>query len=254
MLSDNTTEYMNRKLLEILKNIGLDETEATVYLSSLSLGPTTVLKIARATNIKRTTIYGTIESLQSKGLMRIELKGLKQLYVAENPEKLEVMLESRQREFQASLPEFMALHKMEGGESVIKFYTGIKAMQQIYMDTLREIKPHEDYIVIANQEKWYNLDPKFSLRYIEERAKLNINTRLLFQESEIANIHKGFERNFNQKVKILPKGTPLNVDTILLPKKIITFELLPPYKITIIENQNIVELYREMFEIIWNKV
>ncbi len=241
----------NDKLLVILKNIGLDESEAQVYLTSLSLGSTTVLKIARASNLKRTTVYGVIESLQTKGLMRIELKGLKQLYVAENPEKLEVMLESRQREFSASLPEFMALHKLQGTESVIKFYTGIKAMQQLYMDTLKEIRPHEDYLVIANQEKWFELDPKFSIRYIEDRAKLNVKTRLLFQESKIAREHKGFEKNFNEEIRILPGETSLHVDTLLLPRKLIISELLPPYKVIVIENQSIVELHREMFEMIW---
>jgi len=244
----------NQKLLEILKNIGLDETEAQVYLTCLSLGPTTVLKVARASNIKRTTIYGVIESLQSKGLMRIELKGLKQLYVAENPEKLEVMLESRKREFDAYLPEFMALHKLEGGDSVVKFYTGQKAMQQIYMDTLKEINPHGDYLVIANQERWYDLDPKFSMHYIEERAKLNVKTRLLFQDSKIAKEHKRFEKNFHQEVKILPEGIKFNVDTLLLPKKLIIVELLPPYKTTVIENKSIIELHREMFELVWQSL
>ncbi len=244
----------NQKLLEILKNIGLDESEAQVYLASLSLGPTTILKIARTSNIKRTTVYGVVESLQTKSLMRIDLKGLKQLYVAENPEKLDVMLESRKREFTASLPEFQALHKLQGTESVIKFYTGIKTTQQIYLDTLKEINPHENYLVITNQEAWYELDPKFAMHYIEERAKLNIKTRLLFQDSKVAKEHKNLEKNFNQQVKILPTGNKLVVDTLLLPNKLVISELLPPYKTTVIENQSIIELHREMFEILWNKI
>lgn len=67
----------NIKLLETLKDIGLDESEAQVYLTSLSLGPTTVLRIARGGETKRTTVYGIIESLKNKGLMKVELKGLK---------------------------------------------------------------------------------------------------------------------------------------------------------------------------------
>lgn len=241
----------NDKLLGILKKIGLEENEANVYLASLSLGPTTILKLARACNIKRTTIYGIVESLKQKGLMNIELKGLKQIYAPENPEKLESMLESRQLEFQKSLPEFLGLYKLKGEESVIKYYTGISKMQDIYMETLKEIKPHEDYLVITNQEKWYELDPKFALSYIENRAKLDINTRLLFQDSKIAREHKKFEQNFNEKIKILPNGSPLNVDTVLLPKKMIVLELTPPYMTIVIENKNIIELHKEMFEIIW---
>ncbi|MES3032047.1 MAG: helix-turn-helix domain-containing protein [Patescibacteria group bacterium] len=244
----------NDKLLEILKKIGLEEKEANVYLASLSLGPTTILKLARACDIKRTTIYGIVENLKQKGLMNIELKGLKHIYAPENPEKLEQVLESRQLEFKNSLPEFLGLYKLKGEESVIKYYTGISKMQDLYMDTLKEIRPHEDYLVIANQDKWYNLDPKFAVAYIESRAKLDIKTRLLFQDSKVAREHKKFEKNFNQSSKILPHGTPLNVDTILLPNKMIVLELTPPYMTIVIENKSLIELHREMFEIMWKSL
>jgi sugar-specific transcriptional regulator TrmB len=255
MLSKYSTEYMkNEKLHEILKEIGLSEDEAAVYLCSLSLGTTTVLKMARSTNIKRTTIYGIIESLKEKGLMRIELKGLKQLYAAENPERLNLMLERKKDDFAKNLPEFMALYKLEGGESVIKYYTGLQTMKEIYRATLQEIKPHQDYLVIANEEKWRSLDPGFALSYTEERAKLPIKTRMLFQDSPIAREEKKLERNYNHEIKILPESTSLNVDTLLLPNKLITFEMTPPYMTVVIENKSIVELHKEMFEIIWKSI
>lgn len=244
----------NEKLLDILKDIGLNEDEANVYLSTLSLGETSVLKIARATNIKRTTIYGIIDSLKEKGLMRIEIRGLKQFYAAENPERLEIMLERRKNDFSRILPEFQALYNLKGGESTIKYYTGLSAMHDIYRDTLKEIRPHEDYLVITNQEKWYNLDSKFALNYIEERAKLPIKTRMLFQDSPLSREHKKIERNFNEEIKIFPPGTRLNVDTLLLPNKLITLELTPPYMTVVIENKSIIALHKEMFEIIWKSL
>ncbi len=244
----------NEKLQSILKNIGLSETEAEVYLASLSLGPTTILKIARSSGVKRTSVYTIIDALKEKGLMKIELKGLKQLYAAESPEKLAALLEARERDFKSQLPEFLALYKLQGSESVMKYYTGIKAMQDIYMESLKDIRPHEEYLVITNQKKWYELDPNFALRYIEARAKLNITIRLLFQDSDVAQEHKRLERNFNEQVKILPNGAPLNVDTLLLPTKLVVVELTPPYTTLVIENRSVVELHKEMFEIIWRSI
>ena len=244
----------NDKLLGILKEIGLSEDEANVYLSTLSLGITSVLKIARATNIKRTTIYGIIDALKEKGLMRVELKGLKQFYAAENPERLEVMLERLKDEFSRMLPEFQALYGLEGGESVMKYYTGLSAMQEIYRSTLKEIRPREDYLVITNQEKWYNLDAKFALSYIEDRAKLPIKIRMLIQDSSLSREHKKLERNFNEEIKILSDDHPLNVDTLLLPNKMVILELTPPYMTIIIENKSVVALHKEMFEIIWRSI
>lgn len=245
----------NQKLLQTLKDIGLDETEAQVYLTSLSLGPTTVLKIARSSEIKRTTVYGVIESLQTKGLMRIELAGLKQLYVAENPEKLEVILDNRKREFSAKLPDFMALYKLEGGESSIKYYTGLKAMKRVYLSTLDDIKHGDEYLVITNQKKWFELDPGFWMKeYIEERAKLPCKTRLISKDSDIAREHKKFQANFNEKFKIFTEGVSIDIDMVLIPNKLIIVDLLPPLTTLVIENKNIIELQKQLFEIIWHSL
>lgn len=242
----------NAKLLETLKDIGLDETEAQIYLTSLSLGPTTVLKIARNSDIKRTTIYGVIESLKNKGLMKIELKGLKQLYIAENPEKLEDILDNRKREFSAKLPSFMALYKLEGGESSIKYYTGLKDMKKVYLSTIDDIKRGGEYLVITNEEKWFELDPEFWMKeYIEVRAKLPCKTRLISQDSKTAREHERFQANYNEQFKIFKNEVSLNIDMVLTPNKLVIVDLLPPLTTLVIENKNIIELQKQLFEIIW---
>lgn len=244
----------NIKLLTILSDIGMNENEAKVYLAALSLGPTTILKIARSTEIKRSTVYSVIESLKLKGLIKIEIRGLKSLFVAENPERLEIMLENRKYEFKNNLPEFLALYNLKSTESTIKYYEGIESLKNIYMETLREINPHEEYLVIANQDQWYHLDPKFAQEYIERRAKLRITTKLLFQDSFVAQEHKKFERNYNELVKILPIGTSLQIDTIILPRKIIITQTIAPISVIVIENQSVVQLQKTLFDLVWNSL
>ncbi len=245
----------NEKLLTILKNIGLEELEAEVYLSALSLGPTSILKIAKSSGLKRTTIYGIVDSLKEKGLMRINLKGFKSLYTAENPENLEAMLENRRREFKSNLPDFMALYKLEGGESSIKYYTGLKAMKKAYLDTLEEIKTGDEYLVITNQKKWFELDPDFWMKqYIEERAKLPCKTRLISQDSDLAREHQKYQRNFNEEFKIFSGSYQVNIDMVIIPDKIIIVDLLPPVTTLVIENRNIIELQKQLFEIIWKSL
>ncbi len=241
----------NIKNLALLKEIGLTDEEAAVYLAGLSLGKTTILKLARATEIKRSNVYRIVETLKNRGLMSMGLAGLKNVYIAESPEKLEIMLERRTKELKSQLPELLGLYNLKGSESLIKYYTGVEAMKQLYRETLRDIKSGEDYLVITNQEKWHAIDPSFAQSYIEDRAKLNIKTRLLFQDSPIAREHKKFERNFNEEVRILPERTALNVDTILMPNKLIVLDLGEPYMTVVIENKSIVDLHKEMFELVW---
>lgn len=244
----------NSRLIKILQDIGLSENEARVYYSALSLGSSTIVNIARNANMKRTTVYTIIESLKQMGLMHITMRGLKKLYEAADPAQLELILEQRRNEIKKYLPDFSALHHMEGNNSFVKYYEGLTAVKSLYEESLKQIKPHEDYLVITNQEQWLQLDERFFMHYIKKRAKLNINTRLLFQDSATARQHKRLEKNFHETVKILPPGTALEIDMVLIPNRLIIHQLVPPIMAIVIENKSVIKMQRELFEIIWQSL
>lgn len=83
------------KNLKTLEEFGLSAEEAKVYMAGLSLGPTTILKLAKTSEVQRTAVYRVVESLRQHGLMKIELKGLKKLYAAESPHNLKRVLEEK---------------------------------------------------------------------------------------------------------------------------------------------------------------
>lgn len=244
----------NNHLTKILQDIGLSENQAKVYLAALSLGPSTILKIARAAQLKRTTVYSIIESLKQKGLVNIELKGFKQLFVAGHPEKLESILETQKEKLKKFLPEFSALYNLKESGSFIKYYEGLESVKSLYNELLKEVKPREYFLGISNSELWYNLDPVFFHDFIERRAKLNIDIRLLLQDSKIAREHKELEKNYNEKVKILPPDTSFGVSTAIIPNKIIFHQTKPSVLAIVVENQNIIQSQKELFEIIWNSI
>lgn len=242
---------MKNKLTNILKDLGLTDNEARIYLAALGLGSSSILKIARAAEIKRTTVYSVIESLKLKGLISEELKGWKKYLVAESPEKLEKVLEEKRNNFKKSLPEFLALHNLKGSNAMIKYYEGLEAVKNIYENLLKVIKTHEDYLVIGAQDQWYNLDSKFFQTFIKKRAKLPINIRLLFTDSKIAREHQKIQQVYNEQIRILPKDTKLTTNLIIIPKKIVIHQLTPPVMAMVIENPSIVQMHRELFEIVW---
>lgn len=244
----------NNRLTLILTNLGLNEKEAAVYLACLSLGPTTILKISRSAVLKRATVYMIVESLKQKGLINMEVKGFKTLFAAEDPEKLETMLEIKREELKIALPELVALYNLKGGEGKIKYYEGLKSVKSVYEFLLKDIKPHEDYLVIGDQNLWYKLDSKYFQDFIEKRSKLNINIRLLFPDSAIAREHKKFEKNYNEKIKILPPGTVLTTNMVIIPKLLVVHQLTPPIMAIVIENKSAIQMQRELFDIIWKSI
>ncbi|HQH28571.1 MAG TPA: helix-turn-helix domain-containing protein, partial [Oligoflexia bacterium] len=112
--------------------MGLSANEAEVYLGALSCSRASVQQLARASGVKRTTVYYVVEQLKKKGLLNIQVKGLKEFVVAETPEKLDSMLDERKRLAQSVLPELLALYNFQGSDSFIKYYEGPEAMKSVY--------------------------------------------------------------------------------------------------------------------------
>lgn len=245
---------VKKQLLGVLTNLGLGEYEAAVYLAMLTLGPSSVVKIAQAAEIKRTTVYSIIESLRINGLAVVHVKGFKKTFAAVDPENLEAMLESRRTLLQKALPELAALHNLKGAESTIKFYEGLKGIKMVYESLIKEIKPKEDYLVVSNGDQWLKLDPEFFLDFTKRRAKLNINIRLLLQDSQISRERQKNQKNINATIKILPGSATLDTNLVIIPNKVVIHRLRPPVMAIVIENQSVVHMHQQMFEIIWQSI
>lgn len=249
----------NNKFITLFEELGLSDKEAQVYLASLSLGPATIMKIARISGIKRTTVYPLIESLKNKGLMLIELKGLKTLFTAEDPTKLELMLDQKREKLKSALPDLSAMYNLKCGESLIKYYEGLNGIKSVYESLLIDIKPHQNYSIISNAEEWLNTDPDFFIDFTKRRAELarssDIKIRMLLQDTPAAReLFKANENNYFIKVKILPKQTELTTNLVIIPKKVVIHQIIPPMMAMVIENKSIIQMHQQTFEIIWNSI
>src|SRR3989338_1293596 len=133
----------NEKIIKTLAEFGLEEKEAEVYLASLVLGSTTILKLANQSGVNRTTTYEIINNLERKGLMKKEIRGLKTLFAPEPPEKLENTLKFKMKLLKQTLPELESKYHLKSTGSAIKYYEGLTAIKNLYDDILYDFKPHD---------------------------------------------------------------------------------------------------------------
>lgn len=245
----------NDKIFDSLTQLGLEEKESHLYIASLSIGPSTILKLSKVSGVKRTTIYEIINSLEQKGLMRKEIHGFKTLYSAEHPERLENSLDSKKMLLLKILPELEGLYQLKGTESSIKFYSGLSSIKNVYNDLLKDLKVNDFYYAISNIMEWQGFDEEFFLKnHVGKRSKIGIETKLLFINSELAQKRKRTEKNFNEEIKILPENSKFHVDLVITPYKLVMFQLYEPLIAIVIENKSIIELHREIFELVWNSI
>ncbi len=132
---------------QILKTLGLNDSELKTYLAALKHGAGTVVELTKHTGLSRQAIYLAIESMTERGLMSSVLHGKKRLFAAEPPSKLlayakrkESEMKERIHDLEHSLPE---LELQIGGERpMVRMYEGKEAVRA-YLSDVQKDKPKE---------------------------------------------------------------------------------------------------------------
>jgi len=237
-----------------LKESGLSEKEAAVYLAALALGPAPVLRIAKNAGINRATTYSIIDSLITLGLMRIEERGLKRVFIAESPANLRQVMEQKMQRVEQVVPDLMKLYKAGGKASIIHTYDGLSAARNVYEQIMREFRSADFFYFIGGSLGWSKVDVAEQERYFKWRSRIRFEAKLIFQDSERAKLHKTLSGQLNQQVKTFPQEIALESDIIITPRMVAILRLSPPPATLIIEDLEIVHSYKALFTFMWNSI
>lgn len=240
------------KTLQKLVDSGLNEKEAAVYYAALVLGPTTILKLSRQTELKRATIYTVVDSLVHKGLMRVDEKGIKKVFVAEDPSNLTRIMEEKVASVTAVIPELTALHKKSGKERVIKTYEGIAALESVSERLMDDARMNDFRYFIGGDVGWEDINAKQQEKYFAWRSRIKLDVKLLFPDSHRAKLHQEKAKALQHEVKVLPKKFTLHADIIITPRLLVLAKLSPPLSAIVIEDPDIIHSYKELFLYLWS--
>lgn len=172
--------------IEILKKLGFSDKSAKIYLGLLSLGPSSVRNLADYCSLNRGTTYDILKWLQEKGVINYYQKDTKQLFVAEDPEKLRHLVKDEMKELeetedklQKMVPELQALYN-SGGERPVARYYEKKEISQILEDVLEACAASGEniyriYSAVGVREYLYEQFPTFS----DVRIAKNISVKAI---------------------------------------------------------------------------
>lgn len=132
------------KAKKVLLQLGLSESEISIFLTLLQGGPSSVQDISRVSGINRVTIYSSLNTLEKKGLVAETKKGSKRLFVAERPEELKSIVEEKEEDIRKInldiqnlvLPVLKAIDVGQENKPEIKFYEGLEGIYKVYENML----------------------------------------------------------------------------------------------------------------------
>lgn len=250
------------ELYEFLLDFGLSEREITLYLTLLKTGPNTIMNLSRETGIKRSTTHNNVEELIKKGLVSQTNYGERRMVIAEDPDKLQFLLEQKKykmKKMESNLPSFInsiasliPVNK-DNNKVEVKYYEGKDNVQIIYKEAFSSAELRS----LVNLEASALVFPDNKNLFLEEHSKnKNLKVWEIVENSEATLKLAGmYGKISNFKFKSTNKILNLhNVNTLIFDNKIALISLKDNVTATIIENNDYYMVMKGIFDMLWTAI
>lgn len=187
---------------EQLREYGLSEKEARVYLACLKAGACTANKISSLTNLRRSTTYDVLESLKVQGLVSHFIKDKKYFFQAAEPSELLSFLQEKEKKLKVILPQLEKIKATFTEKPKVELFEGIKGVTTL----LEELYKEKELLVYGSAIKVHDALKHIPEVFAVKRVEKGIKLRAVFERSEYAEF-----RIKDQKIKKFTEMKFLNL-------------------------------------------
>jgi HTH-type transcriptional regulator, sugar sensing transcriptional regulator len=244
-------------LVNSLKNLGLNEKEAKIYLALLQMGESTAYTVAKHSGLKKPNTYVILENLIGRGIVHKVPRTNTKEFVAIAPDELIAVIKSKVESAEKdALPELKAISKGKEYKVNVSYYEGLDGVKEMYNKLIKEAKGREIKGFYAHQrdtvpelEKyfWEELNPRLAKNNIKRKAITTSDPSVeKYFTGEIMN-------KWNLKAKALdPKKYNSNISIEIYKNK--TMILSQRYlQGVIIDNPDVANVMKQIFNLVWER-
>jgi len=232
---------------EILQECGMSRNEAVVYLKLSEIGMSSAYRIAKKSGIFKANTYDVLKKLEEKGLVSRKVVDNKVLYEASDPSFLMNLLDAKREKIDRLMPSIRLMQKSVKAESVFNTYKGPDSFISILYHFLEFKNP---ILVYGAPKKAYDL-LRFRIdAFHKERIKRKIIMKHIYNFEAMERIREIKNMPFTY-AKYLPQLFDSQVSTNICGDEVIFVVWKPPIKVMQIKDKDMVEAYRNYFEILW---
>jgi len=239
-------------LLETLKQIGLHEKEAKIYLACLELGETGIKDVARKSNIKRTTIYEIIDEMINAGYLKTTFKGKRKRYVAIEPQELKILIRKKETLLNHILPQLSAMSNVSDMKPRVWFYQGKDGILQAYEDSLNY--PGIEVVGWGSGEVVRMFDANEVEKYIQKRLRKKILQTLIMPNDEESNkFAEKDSRQLRKTKSVSVEEYPFKIEINIYANRVGIFSIRDKMAV-IMESEQISSAMRMIFQMCWKGI
>ncbi len=248
---------MDNTLLTSLKEAGLTEKEAKVYLAMLELGESSIIPIAQRAGIKRTTVYNYLDDFRRLGLISITERNRHQYYIAASPARLQEIMRARLATIEHAVPALFSLYKQEEGKPAVEMFEGVEGIKEVFRLSLESTGKKVDAIPVRASGHSHVGD-EFIANYLDETKKHQIVYRSLRLATDNEEYKKTGYRRYkpetddNRQIRIAPEWFVPESHIHIYDDKVAIFSQTKekPYAM-IITSTSFYQTMQVFFESVW---
>ncbi len=251
---------LKQKIVSFLKQVGLDEGQALIYLYLQENGPSSVLAISRGLKTGRTKLYPALEVMVNKQVIAAKSQHYGTSYEALPPENLEFIVSEYERKanavrhnLTAAIHALNTLRLESPTSSKVIEYRGVEGLKQANYNLL---KAKGTYRVFEKS----NLDQHDGMpkHFVEKFRQTQVDRKIIGYDltnnphrkdnTLVENYDKFAEARY-----IDPKVFDIKFETYVY-NNVVTLLNYDPKDIVCIEihNQSLADQQRQIFELLWS--
>lgn len=243
---------MKKKLASLLTDVGFSQKEAAVYLALSSLGEATASEVAKKADIKRPTVYATLETLKARGFVHQTKQKGQTKFLAEKPDAILLHAKTRAARLEAHLDFFRALFKGTRKHPRIFFYSGPDGFKMIWKKLFSS--GISEYLIMTDPQEMTGFvkESYITDTIIREKKKRGIKSRQILSFSEYGKKIMEKDALENRASKMMPHLYRFPFTTIIFGDHVALISPLSENFIVIIESEAYAKSQRAFFEALWS--
>jgi sugar-specific transcriptional regulator TrmB len=235
-------------LLDVLKNLGLNDKESKVYLACLELGSAPVSKISKNAKINRVTTYDILEKLIQKGFINYLTKNKIKYFSAVKPDTIYKITKQKTDDLRKALPDLKRLHG-ETAHPKIRYFEGLNGVKAIYQDTL---SAKSEILNYANSEEVRTHWPEYDKEYVEKRAAKKIYLKGIAPLDKAGLKVHSENKKYYRNIKLIPRNKyGFSNEINIYDNKVSIISFNEGLIGMIIESKEIADTQRVIFKMVW---
>ena len=231
-----------------LEQLGLQKKEARAYLACLEIGSGTALQIGKKIGVPKSTAHDILNSLVARGLASTYMKKSRKYYSASDPEIIGERPRAELQVFERILPELRAMAFTGVGKPIVRYFDTQVGIEIAVKEMLAEAK---DLIFYGNVDAVFTTFPEYFPKYTQKRVDKSIITRGIAVDGTIAKQLQADDAQSLRRTKIVKPASEVTSLVWMWEDKFVIFNTTGNHSVLIVEDKRFSQLFRSMFETMW---